>query len=173
MRAVKRLWVLIWKPYNQWYSVIMKKCLSTQLTFFFKFVYSTMWFPICGFMVVSIATDMAAKPESGLHQLVVFLVIVPFYAFWRYSKIKVVQVDEQYLYISNYLTKDRITIQNVARVRRSLGLQDRLTVIELQRTSRFGSRIVFMPPPMFLFWRRHPIEEELKGLVNSAKSSGS
>ena len=108
-------------PYKHECLVIMKKCLSTQLTFCFKFIFSTMWFPICGFLIVLIASDMSTKPKSGFLQLAVFLAIAPFYAFWRYSRIKVVQVDEKYFYVSNFLTKDKIPIQSVAKVRGSVG----------------------------------------------------
>lgn len=61
-----------------------------------------MWFPVCGFMIAFMVSDTSTKQQSGLLHLAIFLAIVPFYTFWRYSKIKSVQVDEQYLYVSIY-----------------------------------------------------------------------
>lgn len=138
----------------------MKKRLSTPLTFFFKFVFSTIWFFACRVLLFGDGFGKTFDPT-----IIILLVVLPFFVFWEYSRIKKVEMDMDYLYVSNYIRREKIPLDNVGSITDNIWLQSHPVTINLKESCSFGRKVVFMPRMMFLFFQHHPIVNELKNMV--------
>ena len=88
-------------------------------------------------------------------------------------RLKRVRIDEQALYISNYLTEVRIPLRDVAEISENRWINIHPVTIEFQRETPFGERIVFMPKVRwFAFWSSHPIVAELRQAVGQSLGLG-
>lgn len=89
---------------------------------------------------------------------------------WDTFRLKVVNVDEHFLYVSNYLKEIAIPLADIYDVTENVWLNTHPVTIHLKSPSEFGDRIVFMPKTRFSFFSSHPVVKELKQLarVNQA-----
>jgi hypothetical protein len=91
---------------------------------------------------------------------------------WDALRLKVVNVDEHFLYVSNYLKEIAIPLSNIYDVTENFWLNTHPVTIHLKSPSEFGGRIVFMPKTRFLFFSSHPVVKELKQLARGKVQSG-
>jgi len=134
------------------------KTISTPLTPFFKFIFSTMWFFVCGTLLII--------PDIELPTLIL---ILPVFAFWEYSRIKGVKMDEDFLYVSNYFRSEKIPLDNIDSITDNIWLNSHPVTIHLKKPYSFGKKIIFMPRILFLFFKHHPIVKELQNELDARK----
>ena len=86
---------------------------------------------------------------------------------------KRVSVDDNFLYVSNYLKEIAIPLSDIHDVAENRWVNIHPVTIRLKASSEFGDKIVFMPTARFFaLFSSHPVVSELKELARS-KSMGS
>jgi hypothetical protein len=76
-----------------------------------------------------------------------------------------VRVDDNFLYVSNYLKEITIPLSQIYDVTENLWINIHPVTIHLKTPSEFGDKIKFMPTVRYFAWfQSHPIVEELKEL---------
>lgn len=150
-----------------------RRRISSLLTFVYKFIFPP--FFIIGGVVFFRDTARGILSFPDLFPFVfaglVYALIVPL-LLWQFIKIKTVEIDEDYLYVSNYLKEARIPLADVYDVTNTPWLQPDYITLHLHRPSEFGDRIVFIPPYRhWIIWSRNPLVEELKELAASKRTS--
>lgn len=85
--------------------------------------------------------------------------------FWLSMRLKAVSIDEQNLYISNYLKEISVTFSNVRDIT-ELRLRGHPVTIHFKEKTKFGGKITFLPKVRFFdFGISHPVVGELKELA--------
>jgi hypothetical protein len=82
---------------------------------------------------------------------------------------KEVSVDEEYLYVSNFIKEIAIPLSDIVDVTESRWLNTHPVTIYLKSPSEFGNKIVFMPTIRFFGFTSHPVVSELKRLARSRR----
>lgn len=115
--------------------------LSTQFTFFFKFV-----FPVVVLAALLSAMMLYSRvyPRGALGWLVPIGLVVALFWFYAWPIKRVVAYD-RYLVASNYLREVRIPYDEIADVREVRWINWRPVVITLKTPSPFGDTIMFYP----------------------------
>jgi hypothetical protein len=147
----------------------MRRRLSSLQTFFVKFVFPAIW--ITGWTVATVAMFFAnfkGADESPKWFFLFILIVGVFMFYWTCMRLKLVHVDDDYLYVSNYLKEISIPLSDIYDVTENVWINSHPVTIHLLSPSAFGDKIVFMPPVRFFtFFSAHPVVEELKALANS------
>ena len=90
------------------------------------------------------------------------------FIFWNCVRLKKVSVDDDFLYVSNYLKEISIPLSDIYDVTENVWLGAHPVTIHLRAPSEFGDKIVFMPTARFFpFFSSHPVVSELKDLAKS------
>jgi len=129
----------------------MEKTLSSGFTFFFKIVTPVLQIGVGIVLLVVLSLTSIARGRGGailLCCLWLFVQIVLNY--YNNFRLKVVNIDGDYLRISNYLKKTTIPLSEVEKVEKSGGYSwwrwpPVRVVIFLRGPSEFGDRIMFIP----------------------------
>jgi hypothetical protein len=150
----------------------MRRQISSAQTFLMKFVLPAFWIPTFG----AVAWGLLLFPTSwhsksggptpafmGPLFTVTWLVGSAF-IYWSCVRLKRVEMDDDSLYISNYLRQERVPLQDVASLSENRWMNIRPITVRFTRPTAFGSSIVFMPPAQ-LFRRTvpHPVIAEIEG----------
>lgn len=73
------------------------------------------------------------------------------------AKVKRVQIDNEFLYISNYIVEEKVPLINVEEIKEIVFFEPRVIYVVLSKTTKFGKRIrYFGYYEPFLFFREHP-----------------
>ncbi|WP_422362113.1 hypothetical protein [Reichenbachiella sp.] len=140
----------------------MKKRLSTSMTFFWKYIFSSIW--LGGFGIGTIAAIFTLGAEGLL-----FLIGLIFgYAMIYYGclRAKNVHIDDNYLYVSNYRKNIQIPLDNIKNVSDNIMFSPRPIFIEFNNQTEFGKKIMFIGyTEMFLFCSTHPAVKEVKNRI--------
>ena len=157
----------------------MRRTLSSRTTIFFNFVLPTLL--IAGLSCVLLLcwlgkiTGHDGRPLS-VGKLCLFTIIgavvlaglVRSLADLKHD-LKRVEVDDDALYVSNYLTEIRIPLSEVTAVRENTGYKSLTTVtISLRTRSAFGKRIEFAPRMRWNWSGTDPAVRELRALCKQA-----
>jgi len=144
----------------------MRRELSSKQTFFLKII-----LPIFFIALITAATfGIIFSSRSGeilpviiMFPLIGFVAIFSMYfTLMRYKK---VSVDDEFLYVSNYLKETEIPVSDIAGVTEIKWIRTRPITIHLKNDSEFGRKIVFMPKfNGFRIFADNPIVAELKEL---------
>lgn len=88
---------------------------------------------------------------------------------WNCIRLKEVSVDDNFLYVSNYLKEVSIPLTEIYDVTENAWLNIHPVTIHLKSPSEFGHKITFMPKVRFwsFFNLSHPVVKELKKLARS------
>jgi len=90
------------------------------------------------------------------------------FIYWSCIRLKEVSVDDNFLYVSNYLKEISIPLSKIYDVTENVWLNSHPVTIHLTSPSEFGEKIVFMPKiRFFAFFSSHPVVNELKELARS------
>jgi len=138
---------------------------STLVTFVFKFVFSTLW--IGGFGLGTIMLFLSGQDEKWA-----FLIVWIVGSFFIYNfcvKLKFVEIDDNCLYISNYVKKIKVHLSEVDEIRESLFINLHPILIRFKNDTIFGNKILFTPKGLYIF-RGHPIVQELRDMVQKNKN---
>jgi hypothetical protein len=80
------------------------------------------------------------------------------------ARLKYVTVDDDYLYVSNFLKEIAIPLWDIDDVTENAWLKTHPVTVHLKHPSEFGDKIVFMPKIQFWGFASHPVVKELKQL---------
>lgn len=155
----------------------MRRQLSSAQTFLTKFVFPTVW--LAGFAAATVFlfkvrgfTDPDGFPGPPEMKWL-FLggtVFGGVFLYWFCMRLKRVEIDEQWLYVSNYLREVRVPLGDIEEVTENRWINIRPITVEFRRETDFGSDIIFMPKsPGWRFWRAHPVVGELEAATRRAR----
>ena len=101
---------------------------------------------------------------------VVFLtatILGALFLYWSVMRLKVVQMDERKLYISNYFREIEVDRSNIQEVTENIFLNIHPVWVHFKTPTEFGNKIMFMPTVrIFSLFSSHPIVKELKQFAN-------
>ena len=146
----------------------MKRRLSSFQTILVKIVMPVVWLPLLGFLDV---TTFAVKGANEAPEWILLGMLVASSAlvYWYGIRLKVVSVDDNFLYVSNYLKEISIPLSDIYDVTENFWINNHPVTIHLKSPSEFGDKIVFMPTTRFFaMFSSHPVVNELKELARSS-----
>ena len=152
----------------------MNNIISSSRTFFYKFIFSSIWiggFGLGTLMMFVGRTTLKADAEPGNFRwkfLLAWIIASPL-LWWFCGRLKRVGLSDRCLCISNYLVEIIVPLQEVVDVR-EIPLSTNPIVIEFRSKTRFGWTIMFMPKTRFSILSAHPIVAEIWKAVELAKS---
>jgi hypothetical protein len=135
----------------------MQKTISSSMTFFFKYIFSTLW--ITGFGIGTISVSASKLDQESFTFIFGFIAGVTF-LYWACLRLKKISIDEENLYISNYFKEITIQRKNIEKVTQSFFVNPRLIWIHFKQPTEFGKSIIFTP--LLSLSINHPIVEELR-----------
>jgi len=159
----------------------MRRTLSSRATILFNYVLPTLvigglsyWLLMCWLGKI---TGHDGRPLSA-GKLWVFTLMGALVVGWLVGSLadfkrgfKRVEVDDDALYVSNYITEVRIPLSEVTAVREHSGSKSLTTVsIGLRSRSAFGKSIEFVPRLRWNWSGTDPAVRELKALCNQASA---
>jgi hypothetical protein len=136
----------------------MNRIISSRLTFFYKFIFPALW--ITGFGIGTIAIP-SKTPEKTI--LLIVWISGTLYL-WTCFTLKQIQIDGTDLVISNFFKIIRIPLNQICDVTENIFINIHPVWIHFRNTTKFGSKIKFMPKVTFKIFCSHPIVSELKEL---------
>jgi hypothetical protein len=90
---------------------------------------------------------------------------------WLSLRIKKVETDGRYLYVSNYVRETAIPLSDIYDVKEMRWMQPYWITIELSRPSEFGNRIILVPPFRWgAFWTANPLVDDIRSRANEQRS---
>jgi hypothetical protein len=141
------------------------RTLSSAQTFWMKFIFPGVWIPLFGAGMLALwpVTHAKLPPYFPWILLLSWLVGVVF-SVWIYAGLKRVRMDQDTLYISNFLREIAVPLSAVDSVTENRWLKIHPVTIVFRYPTEFGDRITFMPPfRMFAFiWSPHPVVAQLR-----------
>ena len=147
-------------------SEMMRRTISsTFVTFVFKFVFSTVW--IGGFGLGTIMLFLSGQDQKW--PFLIAWIIGSFFIYNFCIKLKFVEIDDDYLYISNYVKKIKVPLLEVVEIRENLFINLHPIFIRFKNDTIFGGQIMFAPKGLYVF-RRHPIVQELRNMVQKGRN---
>jgi len=142
------------------------KTLSSSLTFFYKYIFITLWSGMFGLGTLTMfqSTDSTFPKYPFLISWIIgtlFLYIIT-------GRIKKVQTDGRKLFISNYLKSVEVDVNQVLSVSGSVMVNPELVWFKLRQTTELGQTIILMPPVRFSFgFTKHPMVQEIQALIDN------
>jgi hypothetical protein len=151
--------------------------LSSMMTWFYKFVFSTVWIGGFGIGTLAVLITRPFPEQPGRENLELMFPIAFILGstiiYFVCIRLKYVALEGPILVISNYLTTIRIPISEVKDVTGTILVQPPLVTLHLKNPTPFGDKIVFMGPIFFFSaFMRHPLVQELRDIVQKAKTQG-
>lgn len=154
----------------------MIRPISSLMTFFYKFIFSSLWIAGFGMGTVSLwLGKMRDKfgnqpPANDQWLFLVMWITGSLFIYWGCVRLKRVRLDDKTLYISNYLEEIRVPLENVASVSENRWINIHPVTFTFKNETRFGSSVVFMPRVrLFSFFSSHPIVSEIREAIKRAE----
>jgi hypothetical protein len=148
--------------------LVMRRTLSSDLTGIFKF-FPAFWIPFFGlgtaglFLGVFRGANDSPAPDFLKWLFFCLWIAGSFFSYITCAALKQVAADEHFLYVSNFINEISIPMADVCDVTENYWLNIHPVTVHLKRTSRFGSKITFMPK--IKFFGACPAVTELKSLA--------
>jgi hypothetical protein len=140
---------------------IKKKTVSIPVSFFLKFVFAPLW--IIGVGVLAI---MRVPTIFGDWFLPIFWLVTTPLIYSIYGRIKKVEIDQDFLYLSDFRRSFQVPWSAVSAVVENKWLNFRPIWIRFKQPTQFGNEILFIPYyERLTFGGSHPVVEELRGLA--------
>jgi hypothetical protein len=138
-----------------------------------KVIFPGLWIPLFGMAPLTMFLGGFEGQDADPKWLFLLLWVVgSAFIYWNCIRLKEVSVDENFLYVSNYLKEIAIPLSEIQDVTENVWVNIHPVTIRLNSPSEFGDKIVFMPSVRFFaFFSSHPVVDELKELARS-KGSG-
>ena len=149
---------------------LARRRISSALTFVRKFIFppSAVFVFAGGFHNIYLA-EQTNPTRSGfspneLVSLFAFFIVVFGTFIWRFDlPLKAVEMDDEALYISNFVREIRVPFRDLEDVRQGFWMARQRVMIRFRTRTEFGQRIVFMPTlRWFALYDSHPIVGELR-----------
>jgi len=109
---------------------------------------------------------------SGQDEKWEFLIVWIIGSFFIYNfciKLKLVEIDDNCIYISNYAKKINVPLSAIDQIRENFFINLHPILIKFKNDTDFGKKIIFTPKGLYIF-RRHPIVQELRDMVQKSKT---
>jgi hypothetical protein len=144
------------------------KRLSSAMTFFYKFIFSSTW--ITGFGAGTVALWLgafhgkgaSASPDEMKWLFLVGWLLGTVFILWGCAGLKRVGLGRDSIFISNYRHEIVVPITMIERVAENKWINIRPVTIHFRSSTEFGNIVTFMPQWRLLFpWNSHPVVEEL------------
>lgn len=151
----------------------MRRKLSSLQTFLAKIIIPAFWLMVWSLTALAVFFGKSAGSDRSFKWVLpVFLVASGAYVYWNCIRLKVVSVDENFLYVSNYIEEISIPLSQISDVTENKWMSGHPVTIHLSAFSKFGDKIIFIPSVRFFaFWSSHPVVSELKALARSKGGS--
>jgi len=142
-----------------------------------KFIFPVFWIGIfaAGTLSMFLAADSwhgAGNTRPDPEQRWLFLLITIFgavFIWWTSMRLKRVRMDDQALYISNYVKEIVVPLSNVAEVGENRWINIHPVTVRFHSQTEFGSEITFMPKVrLFAFWSSHPVVAQIRKAADRA-----
>jgi hypothetical protein len=137
---------------------------SSSLTFFYKFILTTVW--PAGFGLASVVMLLNGKPET-MKFAVVWAIGTAFLL--PCARLKRVEVDGAILVISNYLRDITVPVSEIADVRQNRLINIRPVTVAFRNETPFGRAITFMPLTSFRLFSEDDIVKRLRSLAGGCE----
>ncbi len=136
-----------------------------MLTVIYKYVFPGIWICVAG--IGTLFALISRLETAGLY--VIGFSIGCIYFYWCGIRLKSVEVDKHYLYISNYSKTIKIPFSEIKEVTEARYISIHPVWIEFKNSTAFGKKIVFMPKYELgsLFMMSHPVVKTLRDLARS------
>ena len=122
--------------------------------------------------VGAIVAGFQATKEPGWILFVFGWIIASGYLICFARRLKFVSIDEDFIYVSQFRNEIKIPLVDIQQVKENFMARPKLITLTLNPPSEFGRKIVFVPAPLLLgAFRKHPIVEEIKRLVQRRRST--
>jgi hypothetical protein len=147
--------------------------LSSAWTFFYKFVFPTLWIGMFAFvtLLMFIVPDSFEGNQDVRETRWFFVgatVVGGAFIYWACMRLKKVRLDGDTLVVSNYLHQIEVPLRDVESVSGSVFVSPELIWLHLRRPGPMGDKLVFMPKLRFsLRLFRHPLVAELRSLTSN------
>jgi hypothetical protein len=147
----------------------MKRRLSSLQTVLMKIIFPAIWIPLWGFGTLMMFLGELEGADPPPKWVFLFAWIAGFaFLYWTCIRLKEVSVDDNFLYVSNYLKEVSIPLSEIDDVTENVWINIHPVTIHLNSPSEFGDKIIFMPTVRFFaFFSSHPVVNELKKLARS------
>jgi hypothetical protein len=90
--------------------------------------------------------------------------------YWFCMRLKRVEMDDNALYVSNYLRETSVPLRDIGEVTENRWVNIRPVTVTFRTDTDFGDSIVFMPTTRWWrFWREHPVVDELRRASERAR----
>jgi hypothetical protein len=133
-----------------------------------KIFFPAIWIPMFGFIVSRLFQGAFPTPDESFKWMFLFGGIAStIFIYWSCVRLKAVSVDDDFLYVSNYLKEISIPLSEINDVTEIVWLNIHPVTIHLKSESAFGDKIIFMLKSKFTFFSSHPVVAELKDLARS------
>jgi hypothetical protein len=144
----------------------MRHRLSSHQTILIKFFLPALWIPFFGLGAIQALICCANEPPGWIFPF--FWIAGSAFLWFNSARLKYVSVDDEFLYVSNYLREIAIPLSDIYDVTENRWINHNPITIQLKSPSEFGDKIVFMPKVRaFAFFTSHPVVAELKQLARS------
>jgi hypothetical protein len=150
--------------------------LSSSRTLVTKFVLPVVWLAGFGVATLLLFTTGGLSGPDGLPPppemkwlFVGAIGLGGWFLYWFCGRLKRVEIDEQWLYVSNFLREIRVPLADIEEVTENRWINIRPITVEFRRETEFGSSIIFMPPRRWKFWQPHPVVGELEAATRRAR----
>jgi hypothetical protein len=117
----------------------MRKQVSSLQTFLLKIIFPTLWIPMFG--MGSLTMFLNHPGASDASDKWVFLFAWLFgtaFVYWSCVRLKAVSVDDDHLYVSNYIKEIPIPLSEVSDVTENVWINVHPVTIHLRSPSEFG-----------------------------------
>lgn len=145
---------------------------SSSLTFFYKFVFTTIWSAGFGLGTILMFVSGNHKTEE---MGVVFAALwaVGSFVLWAIcGRLKKVRFDGVRIFISNYRDEIAVSGDEIATVKQNRLVNLRPVILTFKNETRFGRAVIFMPRISFRIFSEDEIVETLRraGHLQSGRS---
>ena len=138
-----------------------RKQLSSPMTPFWKFVFPSLW--IGGFGNGTF--QMAANGHPEWPGFLLATIAGATFLWWGCFRLKKVYIETDTLVISNYIKTDRVPLSEMQDVKENRLINLNPVWLHLKNESKFGRKIMFIPPLRFNLFFTHPLVEELRKMI--------
>ena len=127
----------------------MRRRISSALTFFYKVICLTVWGGLGLYTLPRMLVRLDALEVQKA--LLLFLIIWPIglgFLWWTNLPLKKVEIEDDVLYVSNYLKTIEVRLSNIVRAKELVGggnLPRYRVKLELNIDTEFGKNIFFVP----------------------------
>ena len=145
----------------------MSERISSSLTFFYKFIFSSGW--VVGFGLGTLVMIKSPAKEDMALFFGVMWVLGSAFIYWSCAGLKRIEINDGNIIVSNYLKIITIKGSDIHSVSQNRFISTRPITIRLKIDTIFGRNIVFMPKYYFRLFSEDKVVTRLRNLAIYAK----